>query len=300
LKIVVLIKNVLDTKILLECDEDTHRLKEDWNVPILNPDDAAAVAAALKIKQTIPETHVTLVHLGPPREDRFIKEAVALGCDDGLRIWDEDLEEIRVAGKAIIFSRTARVLGFDLILAGTSSLDTGSGQLAILLASDLQLPCITRVISIDAIRADTITVTRIIDRGYQKRIESAKPLVIAMVADSETAIYASFPAVVEASQTHIPCLDLSQIGIARDALQQADSRLKFGPLQFPVPKLQFLQPPDSSLPAFERRCQLGEFSLAKREKKIVKGEEDMVAEEIFRTLLRQGWLDHLRKNGSKA
>jgi len=300
LKIIVFIKSVLDTKIPLECVEDTHTLKPDWNVSMLNPNDEAAIAAVLKVKKEIPGTHITVVHLGPPSGERFIKEAIALGCDDGLRIWEEDLKDVHSGGKALIFSRIARILGFDLLVTGTESSDTGTGQTGALLASILQVPCITRVTGIDAIHPDCIVATRNLDQGYRQRIESVKPLVITMEADAESSMQASFSAIIQASESEIPCFDLSRIGIPRQVLRQADSCLIYGPLCFPAPKLQFVQPPDSSLPAYERRIQLGKSLAEKREGNIVECDEDSAAEEIFQILLRGGWLDHLRKNNPKV
>jgi electron transfer flavoprotein beta subunit len=296
LKILVLIKSVHDTRIPLECVEETGRLKEDWNVPILNPDDGMAVAQALKIKKDAAGAHITIIHLGPPSGDRIIRDALALGGDEGVRIWDEGLEDLHTAGKLLIFARVAAIVGFDLLLTGTKSLDTGSAQLGMLLASALQVPCITRGVSIDAIHAETVAVTRKLNRGYREQIESARPLVIAMEADEEPPAYASFPAVSQAAESTIPCFDLSRIGISREALRQAESRLTFGSLRLPAPGLQFIQPPDSSLPAFERRCQIGEGFAQKRQGRIVRGDENMVMEELFQTLLREGWLAHLKKN----
>ena len=290
MKIIVLIKSVQDTRIPLECVEDAGRLNEEWNVPILNPDDDMAIASALRIKGDIPQTSITIVHLGPASGDRFIRDALALTCDEGLRIWDEGLEDLHTGGKLLIFARVARILGFDLLFTGTKSLDTGSAQLSVLLASSLQVPYITRVIEIDAMRERTIAATRRLDQGYQEQVESSKPLVIAFEADEEPAAYASFPAVAQAEEQAIPCWDLSQIGIPQQAIQQAESRLTFSPLRLPAPGLQFVQPPDSSLPAFERRRQLGEGAMVKRQGKIVSGNEDAVVEELFQTLLRQRWL----------
>jgi electron transfer flavoprotein alpha/beta subunit len=300
LKIIVLIKDVPDTKVPLECDESLCRLREEWNIPILNPDDAAALCAALTVRRGIPGARVTAVHLGPPSGARWIREAVAMGCDDGLRIWDENLEEVRTAGKVMIFSRVAEILGFDLIFTGTKSMDTAGGHLAVMLAASLQTPCVRCAIHIDEVRADALLVTRNLDRGYRERIEVSMPHVVAMEAEEENELYASLPAVMGAAERDIPCFDLSSIGIPNSALRQADSRLVFGPLRFPEPKLQYIQPPDSSLPAFERRRQIGEGLAAGREGKMVKGEDDAVAEEIFQTLLRQGWLNHLREDGRKS
>ena len=120
---------MFDTRIPLECIEETGRLMEDWNVPILNPDDGAALAQALSIKKDMSGVRITAVHFGPPSGDRFITEALALGCDEGLRIWDENLEDLHTGSKLLIFTRVAKILGFDLLFTGTKSLDTGSAQL---------------------------------------------------------------------------------------------------------------------------------------------------------------------------
>jgi electron transfer flavoprotein beta subunit len=298
-KIIVLIKSVLDTRIALECSEETGRLMEGWNVPVLNPDDSAAVSRALEIKKSKAGIHVTVVHLGPPSGERFIREALALGCDEGLRVWDEGLEELHTEGKQLILSRVAEILGFDLLFTGTKSLDTGGAQLGILLSCTLKIPCLTRVTGI-AIRERGVTATRKLEQGFREEIASPTPLVVAMEADDDPLAYASFPAVALAAERTIPCFDLSGIGISREAVRESESRLIFGPLRLPAPMLQYIQPPDSSLPAFERRRQIGEGSVQKRQGRIVKGGEDEVVEELFQTLVRDGWLDHLRNITEKA
>jgi electron transfer flavoprotein beta subunit len=293
-KIIVLLKSVLDAKIPLECEE-TGRLIEDWNVPVLNPDDGMAVAQALKIKKDVPEASITIVHWGPYSGEKFIRAALALGADEGLRIWDEDIEELHTAGKVLVLARAATILGFDLLLTGTKSLDTGNAQLGLLLASALRIPCITRVLSIDAIGVETLTATRRLELGYREQVESARPLVVAMEADEEKPMHAAFTAIAQASERTIPCWGLSDIGIPREALRQIESKLTFGPLRLPAPGLQFIQPPDSSFPAFDRRRQLSEGFAQKRQGRIVRGDADAVAEELFQALLREGFLDHLKR-----
>jgi electron transfer flavoprotein beta subunit len=298
LNIIVLIKSVLDTKIPLECIEETGRIIEDWNVPMLNPDDGMAVASALKIKKDMPGTRIRIVHWGPLPGDRYIRSALALGCDEGLRIWDERLQELHTGAKVLIFARAATILGFDLIFTGTKSLDTGSAQLGMLLASALQVPCITRVSCIDAIQGKTVTTTRRLECGYQEQVESVRPLVVSVEANEEPLPYASFPKVAQAAERTIPCFGLPEIGIPLQAIQQEESRLKFGPLRLPEPRLEFIQPPDSSLPAFERRRQIGEGSVQKRQGKIARGNEDEVVENLFQALLQGGFLRHLRRERS--
>jgi len=299
LKILVFVKTVPDTKIPLECVEETGRLKNDWNVPILNPDDAAALAEALRIRNEIADAHITVVHLGPSSGERFLRDALALGCDHGVRIWDEGLNELCTESKVTIFSRVAEILGFDLLLTGTKSLDSGNEQLGILLASALHVPFIRRVCSIDTIRGNTVTATRLLERGYRERVESSSPLIVSMGTDEVPPSYAAFTDLARAAGTPIQCFDLPVMGIPRETLQVSESRLKLSPLRLPEPRLQYIQPPDSSLPAFERRRQIGEGSVGRRKGRVVKGDEDTVVEELFQTLLQHGFLDHLKKNESE-
>jgi len=126
-------------------------------------------------------------------------------------------------------------------------------------------------------------------------VESSAPLVVSVEAGEESVGYAPFPAIAEARVKDIPCFDLARIGVPLQAVQQEESRLKFGPLRLPEPRLRFIQPPDSSLPAFERRQQIGEGSMERRQGRILRGADDEIAEELFQALLREGWLDHLGK-----
>lgn len=300
LKILVLVKDVLDTRIPLECVEETGRLEEGWNVPVLNPDDRAALSQACNLRRNIAGTHVTALHLGAVSGERYLRDALALGCDEVSRIWDDGLENLHTEGKGLILARAAEILGFDLLLAGTKSLDTCGARLGVLLASTLGVPCMTHVSRIDEILQNTVTATRALARGWREQVASALPLVMTVESNEDPVPYPAFPDVARAAQRLIPCLDLADIGISREAVKRAESRLVFGPLNPPMPGLQYIQPPDSSLPAFDRRRQLGEGAVQKRRGRMVKGSEDEVAERLFQALLEHGWLDHLSKAIPKA
>jgi electron transfer flavoprotein alpha/beta subunit len=295
MNILVFLKQVDDVRIPLGYDEPTGTVKREWNVPMLNPDDRAAMETALGLKARFPGTRVTLVHLGPRGSEPLIREGLALGCDAGLRVWDDGLDELHVQAKALILARVARILTFDLIFVGARSRDTGNSQLGVLLASSMELPCISRTTALTVEGEGTIVATRRLAEGYRERIESATPLVLTVEASEEPRPYAGFSALLAAWEQEIPCLSLSEIGISSNLVRETESRLSFGRLNFPASRLKFIAAPDSSLPAFERREKLREGSMKKRAGLVVKGETDYVAEELFRTLLAQGWLDHLRK-----
>jgi electron transfer flavoprotein beta subunit len=288
-KVLVFLKEVPDIKV--PCEDSAGGLRNGWNVSMLNPDDEAALGAALELKELSPEVRVTAVHIGPPSGERFIREALALGCDDAVRMWDEDLH-IHSRAKALILARVAQIVGFDLLLSGTKSQDSASSQLGILTACNLSMPCITRAVAL-RLGNERVFVTKRLSEGYLQEIESSLPLVLAFDASDQAGSYASFPAVLEAAERRVPCLDLADIGLSRPILRDIEASLAFGPAIFPTPRFTPVAAPDSSLPAYERREKLREGSMVKREGKVVKGDDTMLVEEIFQYLLREGWLEHL-------
>jgi electron transfer flavoprotein beta subunit len=186
MKILVFIKEVPDVRVPVVCHEVTGRPRREWGIAMLDPSDRTAVETALKIKADIRSSRITLVHLGPPSRgafsggatgERFIREGLALGCDEGLRVWDEGLDGIHTAAKALIFARVAQILGFDLILTGNRSQDTGGGQIGVLIASHLRVPCIGSVTEL-GVRAKerTVAATKRLSQGYREYVESPLPV----------------------------------------------------------------------------------------------------------------------------
>jgi electron transfer flavoprotein beta subunit len=300
LKILVFTKVVVDTKVPLEYNHNTGRLLSDWNVTQLNPPDRKAIDTALKIKREFSDTHITLIHLGPTPEERCGREGLALGADEGLRVWEEDLEGCSVNSKAFIFARTAQILGFDLILAGNKSEDTMSGQLGTLLASYLNLPVINAVtdIRINEQKGKIIALKNL-SNGYKARIECPLPLVLTTDASDRLENYASFAGLLNAYEKEIPCWDLAQIGIPIQSIHEKNALLQFESLRLPKPRLKTTPAPNSALPAFERIKELIEGTIKPRKGKVVKRDEESIVEELFQTLRKEGWLDHLRKSPSQ-
>ena len=295
MNILVFLKQVDDVRIPLGYDDTTGTVKKDWNVPMLNPEDRAAMEAALELKARFPETRITLVHLGPPAGEQLLRDGLALGCDEGVRVWSDELDDLHVQGKALVLSRAAGILTFDLLFVGARSRDTASSQLGVLLASALGRPCVTRVISLRIEGKGAIVATRRLAEGFQERIESAMPLIVTMEASEERGHYATLPALIAASEKKIPCWSLPEIGIPLEVVREVESRLSVGRLNFPASRLGPITAPDSSLPALDRREKLREGSMKKRAGVMVKGDADGVADDLFQTLLREGWLDHLCK-----
>jgi electron transfer flavoprotein beta subunit len=297
LRILIFITGVYDVKVPLEYDEPTGRIKQDKNIMMLNPADRSAIECALEIKGQTPGNHIILIHLGLVQGERFLRQGLAMGCDEALRVWDDEMAVPRTRAKALILSRVSQILSFDLILTGSRSQDSGAGQLGSLIASALHIPCVTHATALRTKQQDRVIATKQLSDGSVQRVESPIPLVVTVDAAEESIEFASFPASLKAAEQTIPCLGLPDIGIPHSSIGHADSLLTFGPLRQPASRLKYIPAPDSALPAYERRMQLLEGSMRKRRGKIVNGDEDEMVEELFRTLLARGWLNdrHLKE-----
>ena len=86
MNIVVCIKQVPDTN-EVKIDPKTGTLIRDGIPSIMNPDDKAGLEAALRIKDAN-GAHVTVVSMGPMQADAVLREALAMGADEGYLISD--------------------------------------------------------------------------------------------------------------------------------------------------------------------------------------------------------------------
>ena len=281
------------------------RVPDQWRILQVNPADAAALDVALGLKDADPSVHVTLLHLGPPDAAQWMREELARGGDAALRVWDDELTGAATAVKALALTAAVRTGGFDLVLAGTANAVSAGGQLGVLLARHLGVPCVTqaRVVGPASVEAgrplnapQRLTIMRALARGFRERVEVTLPAVITVVAAAEAAWHmASVNHLVEAQGAELPVLDLATLGVPREAVRRAGAALRPGSMRPPRPRLRFIPTPDQAAPAFDRILQMVAGVVRQREGRVVRGDPEAVVQELFDFLRREGWLDHLRR-----
>ena len=117
-KIIVCAKQVPDTN-EITINPETGTLVRDGVPSILNPDDANALEEALKIKDADPDTHVTVVTMGPPQAEEMLFECVAMGADEGILISDRAVGGSDTWATSNAITAAIKKIGdFDLIFAG--------------------------------------------------------------------------------------------------------------------------------------------------------------------------------------
>jgi electron transfer flavoprotein beta subunit len=119
MKILVLLKPILDPRGMM-INRKAGKVfinKKEW---MMNPSDARALEAALKIKATHGDAVVIAAAVGDDPVVNLLRDAKALGVDRAIQISGKDAP----AGR--LYTALAQHLGdIDLILTGGSALDTG-------------------------------------------------------------------------------------------------------------------------------------------------------------------------------
>ena len=179
LNIIVLAKQVPDTR-----NVGKDAMKEDGTInraalpAIFNPEDLNALEQALQIKETHPDTTITILTMGPPRAAEIIREAVYRGADTGIVLTDRAFAGADTLATSYALSAAIRKIGsYDLIIAGRQAIDGDTAQVAPQVAEKLNLPQITSAEKIEKIENGKATVTRRLESGVET-LECPLPLVI--------------------------------------------------------------------------------------------------------------------------
>ena len=139
----------------------------------LNPFDRPALEVALQLK----ERHggsVTVLSMGPSTAETTLREALAAGADRAVLLGDPAL-----AGSDTLATSTALCAGvqnlapFDLLLFGTQTADSDTGQVGPQTAVLLDLPMVTGAVKVDG-ALDCLAVERKVD-GFLEIYEVAVP-----------------------------------------------------------------------------------------------------------------------------
>ena len=190
-KIIVCAKQVPDTNVI-KINPKTGTLIRDGVPSILNPDDANALEEALKIKDKHPDTHITVVTMGPPQANDLLFECIAMGADEGILISDRAVGGSDTWATSNTLDAAIKKIGeFDLILAGRQAIDGDTAQVGPQIAEKLHLPQVTYVeeFNIDDNMKD-ITVKRQLEDGYEI-IKIQTPCMLTAIKELNTPRYMS-------------------------------------------------------------------------------------------------------------
>jgi electron transfer flavoprotein beta subunit len=141
--------------------------------------DEYAVEEAVLIKESIPDTTIDIISVGPERAVSVIKRTQGMGADHGIHILTKKNSHISPFLIAQWISSVAREKNYDLIFTGVMSEDEMQGQVGPIIAALLGWPLATSVI-FEKISPDkkTIYAEREIEGGFKDTLELKLPAVL--------------------------------------------------------------------------------------------------------------------------
>ncbi|MBY0755374.1 electron transfer flavoprotein subunit beta/FixA family protein [Clostridium sardiniense] len=154
---IVCIKQVPGTS-KVEVDEKTGVLKRDGIDTKMNPYDLYALETALNIKEEKGGV-IKVISMGPPQAMEVIKEAFAMGADEGTLVSDRKFAGADVLATSYTLSQGIRQCGdFDLIICGKQTTDGDTAQVGPEMAEYLEIPHVANVRRILEVNDNFITV----------------------------------------------------------------------------------------------------------------------------------------------
>ncbi|MFV0466238.1 MAG: electron transfer flavoprotein subunit beta [Lachnospiraceae bacterium] len=224
MKIAVCVKQVPDTN-EVKIDPLKGTLIREGVPSILNPDDANALEAALRLKDEYPGSTVAVITMGPPQANSMLRECLAMGADDAYLLSD------RVFGGADTCATSTTLAGglnkigtFDLIFAGRQAIDGDTAQVGPQTAQRLGIPVVTYVEGIE-MKKDTVLVKRQLEDGYEL-IEVQMPCLLTCVKELNQPRYMTIAGIMDAYKKTITIFDHTDLGLSPE-----DCGLKASPTQ---------------------------------------------------------------------
>ena len=220
LKILCCVKQVPDVD-QMRMDPETGLLVRAGVPAILNPQDANALSAAMKVKETY-GAEITLITMGPPAAEQVLRECLAVGADKAVLITD------RAFGNADTLATSYSILSaantqdkYDMIFCGKESLDGATGQMGAQLAERFGTVQVTSTLLIREVNASagTAVVDRELDDGVET-LEVKLPCLFTMekvnyparIPNLKGKMAAKKIAITTITSNDIPGLDRNRIG----------------------------------------------------------------------------------------
>jgi electron transfer flavoprotein beta subunit len=139
----------------------------------LNPFDRPALEVALRMREKDGGT-VTALTMGPESSAPSIYEAMAMGVDRGVLVCDPALAgSDTLATSTVLATAVKRLAPFELLLFGTRSADSDTGQVGPQTAVLLDLPFVSSAISLE--RKDTRLYVEHRADGFREKFELLLP-----------------------------------------------------------------------------------------------------------------------------
>jgi electron transfer flavoprotein beta subunit len=225
MKIFVCVKQIPDPNtVVSKLDPNTKRLVRSGVSLVLDPGDETTISAAIKLRDTIGNSELTVVSMGPSSAQEALRRALAMGADRAILITDPALAGSDALSTARVLAAALKKESPDLIYCSTESTDGYTGMVPGGIAEFLTIPQLTfaREVTIQSNKAVAKCVTL---TGY-KTIECPLPAVVTIASGSFEAIYPTMKGIMSAKKKPFTQYSLADLGIDTSQVGEAGAHEK--------------------------------------------------------------------------
>ncbi|MDD5730374.1 MAG: electron transfer flavoprotein subunit beta/FixA family protein [Candidatus Omnitrophica bacterium] len=201
MNIIVCIKQVPETTDV-RINPETNTLIREGVKSVINPFDMYAIEEAVRLKEKF-GGKVTAITMGPPQAEQALRDAIAMGIDEGVLVSDRAFAGSDTWATSYTLSQAIRKAGaFDIILCGKQASDGDTAQVGPGISAHLDLPQVTYVKKIEEIKDGYCRVERMTEEGFEI-IGAPLPVLISVVKEINEPRIPSLKGMMKAKQAKI-------------------------------------------------------------------------------------------------
>ncbi|MBD3232441.1 MAG: electron transfer flavoprotein subunit beta [candidate division Zixibacteria bacterium] len=185
-----------------------------------NPFDMYAIEEAIRIKEKTSGEVIALT-VGSEDSDLALREALSIGVDSAVRVWQDDIKESDILATAGILSAAIEKIGdVDLAIFGKQAVDDDASSVSGAVGGFLGFPQVLFVKKIREIDEGKLVAERATEDGFDI-VETSLPAVISVVKEINEPRLPSLKGKMKAKKAPIEVLGLADIGLETTAVGAA-------------------------------------------------------------------------------
>ncbi len=224
MNIIVCIKQVPETT-EVRINPETNTLMREGVKSIINPFDMYAIEEGVRLKERF-GGKVSMLTMGPPQADSALREAIAMGADEGFLVCDRAFAGSDTWATSYTLAGAIKKIGaFDLIICGKQASDGDTAQVGPGISTHLNIPQVTYVKKVEEATDKMMRLERMLEEGYEV-IETPLPALLTVVKEINEPRIPSLKGLMRAKAAKITTftqkelvLDPQQIGLCGSPTQ---------------------------------------------------------------------------------
>ena len=223
MNILVFMKQVADTeaRIIIKGDQKSLEIENKYNINFF---DEVAIEEAIRIKERIKDSQVTVCTYGTKKAVEALRTAIAMGADRAFLLDNTNLENHDPLIIAKILSSFAKREGFDLILCGRQAIDDENANIGAITAEFLGIPHVSAILKLEIMDEKKVRVESELEGGREV-VEVQLPALLTTQKGLNEPRVPLITGVMKAMKAAIPSIDPCSLGIAKEDINTDASRV---------------------------------------------------------------------------